>query len=291
MTDTAPSRPVLRYHGGKWMLAPWILEHFPPHRIYTEVFGGAASLLMRKPRARLVEVYNDLDGEIVSLFRVLRDPGTAGALREVLRYTPFARAEFALSYQSTEDPIEQARRTVVRSFFGFGSDSASGATTGFRANGNRQNAHPARDFANYPEAMEAFTARLAGVVVENRPAIEIILQHDTPETLHYCDPPYAHASRSENTVRTGKGYRHELTDDDHRKLAEVLHEAAGMVAVSGYRCDLYDDLYGDWEAKDRKAIADGGPFAPALERTEVLWLNQACVAALNAARQQERLFA
>lgn len=158
------------------MLAPWIIEHFPEHRIYTEAFGGAASILMRKPRARLVEVYNDLDGEIVNLFRLLRDPVTAGALREVLQNTPFARDEFFLSYEPSEDPLEQARRTVVRSFFGFGSDSASGATTGFRANGNRNNAHPARDFANYPAAMQAFTERLKGVVIENRPAVEILLQ-------------------------------------------------------------------------------------------------------------------
>lgn len=122
------TRPVMRYHGGKWMLAPWIIEHFPPHRIYTEAYGGAASVLMRKPRAKLVEVYNDLDGEIVSLFRLLRDPDTAGALARLLEATPFAREEFALSYEACEDALEQARRTLVRSFMGFGSDSASGRT-------------------------------------------------------------------------------------------------------------------------------------------------------------------
>lgn len=284
-----PTRPVLRYHGGKWMLGPWIIDHFPDHRIYTEAFGGAASVLIRKPRAALVEVYNDLDGEIVSLFKLLRDPVTAGKLREVLQSTPFAREEFALSYAPTEDPLEQARRTVVRSFFGFGSDSASGATTGFRANGNRNNAHPARDFANYPAAMEAFTERLKGVVIENRPAVEIILQHDTPETLHYCDPPYTHGSRSSYTVRTGKGYRHEMSDDDHQRLAEVLHGCTGMVVLSGYHSPLYDQLYGTWEVSERHAIADGGPNAPALERTEVLWLNQAVQLALH--RQQPRMFA
>lgn len=284
-----PTRPILRYHGGKWMLGPWIIDAFPAHRIYTEAFGGAASVLIRKPRAKLVEVYNDMDGEIVSLFRVLRDPVTATALREVLQNTPFAREEFQQSYEPAEDPVEQARRTAVRSFFGFGSDSASGATTGFRANGNRQSAHPARDWSNYPASIESFTERLRGVVVENRPAVEIILQHDTPETLHYCDPPYTHGSRSAYTVRTGKGYRHEMTDDDHRRLAEVLHGCAGMVVLSGYHSPLYDELYGDWEVRQRQAIADGGPRAPALERVEVLWLNPACQAALH--HEQPRLIA
>jgi DNA adenine methylase len=284
-----PTRPILRYHGGKWMLAPWIIEHFPTHRVYTEAFGGAASVLIRKPRAKLVEVYNDLDGEIVNLFMVLRDALAAGALREVLRATPFARDEFTLSYIPAEDPIEQARRTIVRSFFGFGSDSASGATTGFRANGNRQSCHPAKDFANYPAALEAFTERLKGVVIESRPGPAIIEQHDGLEVLHYCDPPYTHGSRSAYTVRTGKGYRHEMTDDDHRRLAEVLHAAEGMVVLSGYHSALYDELYGDWKTSSRKAIADGGPDAPAQERVEVLWLNQACVDALH--HEQPRLIA
>jgi DNA adenine methylase len=166
--------------------------------------AAAASVLMRKPRAKLVEVYNDLDGEIVSLFRVLRDPETAGALARLLEATPFARDEFALSYEPCQDALEQARRTVVRSFMGFGSDSASGTKTGFRANGNRQSAHPAKDWSNYPAAVAAFCERLQGVVIENRPALEVLLQHDGPEALHYCDPPYLPETRKESMIRTGK---------------------------------------------------------------------------------------
>lgn len=279
-------RPVLRYHGGKWMLAPWIIEHFPPHKVYTEAYGGAASVLMRKPRAKLVEVYNDLDGEIVNLFRLLRDPATAGALADAVQRTPFAREEFNLSYEACEDALEQARRTMVRSFFGFGSDSASGTRTGFRANGNRQTAHPAKDWGNLPNAMADFCARLKGVVIENRPAVEVLLQHDAPETLHYCDPPYVPETRSRHVLRTGKGYRHELTEEDHRRLAEVLHAAQGMVILSGYHSDLYDELYGAWRTETRKALADGGR-----ERLEVLWINDAASSALEASRSQARLIA
>lgn len=274
-----PARPVLRYHGGKWMLAPWILEHFPPHRVYTEAFGGAASVLMRKDRAQLVEVYNDLDGEIVSLFRVLRDPAHSALLASLLRLTPFSREDFAQGYEASADPVEQARRTMCRAFMGFGSDSASGAKTGFRANGNRQTAHPAKDWGNLPAAVASFCERLRGVVIENRPATELILQHDSPETLHYCDPPYLHETRSAAVVRTGKGYRHEMSEADHRHLAEVLRDAEGMVVVSGYHSPLYDELYDGWAVSQRDTHADGG-----LDRTEVLWLNPACTDALERSR-------
>lgn len=278
MTTTI-TRPALRYHGGKFRLAPWVIKHFPPHRVYTEPFGGAASVLLRKPRADLVEVYNDLDSEIVSLFQVLRDPLMSKQLATALQFTPFAREEFLQGYEPAGEAIEQARRTLCRAFMGFGSDTASGAKSGFRANGNRQTAHPARDWANYPASVTSFCQRLQGVVIENRDAIEIMLQHDAPQTLHYCDPPYAHETRSVSVVRPGRGYRHEMTTDDHRHLAGTLRELHGMVIVSGYASPLYDELYEGWATHTRRALADG-----ALERTEVLWLNPACSEALELSR-------
>lgn len=272
------TRPALRYHGGKFRMAPWIIEHFPPHRVYTEPFGGAASVLLRKPRAKLVEVYNDLDGEIVNFFEVLRDPGSAARLAELLFLTPYSRDEFALSYTPCDDPVEQARRTVCRAFMGFGSDSASGAKSGFRSNGNRQTTHPARDWTNYPAAIPAFHERLRGVVIENRPAIEVMQQHDSPQTLHYCDPPYLTETRSAHVTRSGRGYRHEMTEDDHRAMAECLNGLQGMVVVSGYPSELYDkELFAEWDRRERQTLADR-----ALQRTEVLWMNSACSAALAA---------
>ncbi|MBM2884873.1 DNA adenine methylase, partial [Chromobacterium phragmitis] len=148
--------------------------------------------------------------------------------------------------------------------------------SGFRANGNRQSAHPARDWSNYPAALAGMLERLTGVVIENRQATDVILQHDSPQTLHYCDPPYVLDTRSSSVTRSGKGYRHEMTDADHAHLAQVLHECAGMVVLSGYDSPLYNELYAGWERSTRRALADG-----ALERTEVIWLNPACSAALH----------
>ena len=260
-----PGRPILRYHGGKWMLAPWIISHFPEHRTYVEPFGGAGSVLLQKPRT-YSEVYNDLDGEIVNLFRVVRDNGAA--LIEKLSMTPFAREEFKLSYKPAEDPLEQARRTVVRSFRGFGSAAASGAATGFRANSSRSGTTPAHDWAHFPAEMLAIIERLRGVVIEHRDGAEAILQHDAEDTLHYVDPPYPFSTRRIGNPYCKKGYRHEMADAQHEQLAEILHGLRGMVVVSGYRCDLYDRLFAGWRMHERIAHADG-----ARRRTEVLWIS------------------
>jgi len=112
------NHPLLRFHGAKFRLAPWIISHFPRHRIYVEPFGGSGSVLLRKKRSE-VEVYNDLDGEIVNLFRVARDNGEE--LSRQIFLTPYSRDEFVKSFELSDDPLEQARRTIVRSFQGFGS--------------------------------------------------------------------------------------------------------------------------------------------------------------------------
>lgn len=265
-------RPVLRWHGGKWNLAPWIIDHFPAHRCYVEPFGGAASVLLRKPRA-YAEVYNDLDGEAVNLFRVLRSEN-ADALVKAVRLTPFAREDFALAYEASEDPVERARRLIVRSFMGFGSNGHN-RLTGFRANSNRSGTTPARDWANYPDALLTIIERLEGVVIENRDAREVMAAHDTPDTLHYVDPPYVMDTRAD----AGADYAHELTDDDHRRLLYFLRGLEGTVILSGYPCEMYDGLLSEWRRVERPALADN-----AKPRTEVLWINRENADLLTIAR-------
>lgn len=261
-----PKRPLVRYHGGKWKLAAWIISHMPPHRIYVEPFGGGASVLLQKVRS-YAEIYNDLDGEIVNLFRVARDQGEA--LARALELTPFARNEFAAAYEPHGDALEQARRTVIRSFMGFGSAGASGQSTGFRSNSNRSGTTPAHDWMGYPAHLRAIVQRLRGVVIENRDAADVMQYHDSAETLHYVDPPYVHSTRQLRT--RAPNYRHEMTDQQHRELADVLTGLRGMVVVSGYRCPLYDDLFDGWQRRDVAAYADG-----ARARVESVWLSRGC---------------
>lgn len=272
---TATSRPVLRYFGGKWSIAPWIIEHFPAHRIYVEPFGGGGSVLLRKPRT-YAEIYNDLDGEIVNVFRVVRDRGDE--LARAITLTPYALEEFELSYQPAEDQLERARRTVVRSFMGYGGNltrdnrDQTPQRTGFRYySGSPRAAVPAKEWTKWPDQLKETIDRLRGVTIEQRDAIEVMLKHDGPDTLHYVDPPYPHVTRGPNAGGSHRGYRFEMTDEEHERLASVLLELKGMVVLSGYDCELYERLFASWPARRRATVADG-----ARPRVEVLWLNQAC---------------
>lgn len=274
-------RPILRYHGGKWMLAEWIISHMPPHRTYCEPFGGGGSVLLRKPRS-YAEVYNDRWSTVVNVFRVLRNRDKAARLAQDLELTPFSRDEFFASYhEDADDDVERARKTIFRSLAGFGSAATNGDyITGFRANSNRSGTTPAQDWRNYPDHVPAFVDRLRGVVIENRDALEVIAQHDTTATLFYVDPPYPHETR--NMRRGNAAYAVEMTTEDHERLAAGLHAVSGMVLLSSYHCDLYDRLYTGWARVERQAHADG-----AVDRVEVLWMNEACASA----QRQHRLIA
>lgn len=285
----APTRPVLRYHGGKFRLAPWILSFFPQHSVYVEPFGGAGSILMQKPQVG-AECYNDLDGQIVNLFRILRDPERAAELQRRVILTPFARDEFDWAYEPSTDDMDAAHKLVIKSFMGHGSDSSTrSCRTGFRSRLTDGRVLPAVEYSTWNEAIPDFTRRLRGVVIENRNALEVIRRMDSAKTLIYCDPPYCHSTRSAIMGRAAKthGYRHEMTDDDHRDLAKVLHEAQGMVVLSGYPSELYDsELFADWVRYERKHVADGGR-----KRTEVVWINDACADALERESAQMDIFA
>ncbi|HVY12191.1 MAG TPA: DNA adenine methylase [Alphaproteobacteria bacterium] len=264
-----PTRPVMRWHGGKWKLAPWIISHFPPHRIYVEPFGGAASVLMRKPRC-YAEVYNDLDGDAVNIFRVLRDEVSSKKLIDQVRLTPFSRDEFELAYAYADCPVEAARRLLILCFMGYGSNGHNRSIrTGFRANSNRSGSTPAHDWANYPDCMTAIIDRLRGVIIENRDALEVMAQHDDVDTLHYVDPPYVFETRTSMAAR-GRAYKHELNDDGHARLLKYLGTLKGMVVLSGYPHPSYDAALPGWLRVECKALADG-----ARERTEALWINRA----------------
>ena len=254
-------RPLIRYFGGKFRLKDWIIPYFPPHKVYTEVFGGGGSILLSKPPSK-VEVYNDLDDQIFNLFKVARDRGPE--LVEKIKLTPYARSEFELVHEPSEYELERARRTFVRSWFSIGTDSIHRGKAGFRCSTDSSNVGtlPLHGWENIPENLSLICERLKRVLIENDDALVVLGRNDYADALHYVDPPYPEETRSSG------GYRFELTTEDHVRLAEKLKSLKGMVILSGYQCDLYQDLFSNWERFDQITRADSR-----LSRTESIWLN------------------
>lgn len=261
--------PAIRYHGAKFRLASWVISHFPEHKCYVEPFAGGAGVLLQKPRV-YAEVYNDLDSEVVNLFRVLRDPQLNERLIDLCRLTPFSREEFNLAYEETNNTVEKARRMIVRATMGFGSASASGGNSGFRTDTKRKYATAQHLWQRYPDNLAAVCSRLQGVLIENNNAIKVMQKHDGKETLHYCDPPYLPETR----VKGNRYYKHEMETEDHEELLCSVKTLDGMVIVSGYDSELYNDILSGWrkETKTSRISAARGTKT----KLECLWISKNC---------------
>jgi DNA adenine methylase len=286
-TKKLPHRPLLRWFGGKWLIAPWIISHFPPHKTYVEPFGGAASILVRKPRSK-VEVLNDLDNRLVALYRCVRDPTLHLMLAAALDATLFSLAEFELSFlpvdraghTESEYLVEVARRLIVRGAMGFATGKEDASQTGFRDyTGAHRRGAPVHDWDGVADSIAAMHVRFKGVIIDSRDAVAVIQRHDSLATLHYVDPPYVGYVRSERC-----GYRHELDTAGHNRLLDALLGVKGMVVLSGYTNMLYAERLHGWRSVMQRSMTTGG------WNYEVLWLNPAAAAALDASKRQLSLF-
>lgn len=268
-------RPVLRYHGGKFRLSGWVRSFFPPHRVYVEPYGGAGSVLLTKERA-YAEVYNDLDGDVVNFFRVLRNPEQRAQLCELMALTPFARQEFEDAYEVTDDPVERARHLAIRAGMGYGSSGGTKENTGFRIDSGRQWSTDFAQWQKYPAVIASVGDRLTGVLIENRPATSVMMQHDSVTTLHYVDPPYLWSVRSAMRWQADKYYRHEMTDWQHMDLLACLKNLTGMVIVSGFHSEMYATELAGWTEYSTNARANARRGTKI--NREVIWMNPACAA-------------
>lgn len=246
-------RPVVKWHGGKYYMFRDIISLFPEHKIYVEPFGGAASVLLNKEPAP-VEVYNDLDHRIVRLFRVLRNHPEEFQRR--LSLTPYAEEEFNQAKasdtntpllgqekkdnQAGADEIELARRDYVRWRMSFGGQAESFSFTVSRS--RRGMADVVSSFlSSIDDLLPQIVERFRRVQIMNRDALDVIREFDSPDTLFYCDPPYYPETRTNPDV-----YRHEYSEKDHEQLLSTLLGCQGKVVISGYDCDLYNDMLADW---------------------------------------------
>ena len=264
----------ITYYGGKSRLASWITSLLPPHRVYVEPFFGSGAVLFHKTPATH-EVVNDLDGNVVCFFRVLRE--RPKELARACCLTPYARDEFRAAVLAAEDidEVERARRFFVRLTQGFGKVNGHPGTVGWSTSVLR-GSNNARTAANLVDRFLAAAARLHHVSIDNRPAVEVVARYGVSDAVLYCDPPYLSTVRPSLAKRSGDYLVEYHAEAEHRELAAALRATPATVLLSGYPSSLYEELYGDWYRVERRVVVSTSNHYGGATRwaTEALWSNR-----------------
>lgn len=258
------TRPALRYFGGKFRLSKWIIPYLPEHETYVEPFGGAMGVLLNKRQAHF-EVYNDLDGQVVNFFRVLRDQ--PDAFIRAVQLTPYSREEQLVSFNESEDvsDLEKARRLYVRCWQSHGGGRTQWRS-GWRYQINNNRGRSTIDDWNETDHLWAIVNRLKDVQFECDDARRVLKRYDKTNVLYYLDPPYVASTRS---IRWNKkAYTFELDDAVHEEVLEIACQLKGMVAISGKPSELYNKHLGDWTVLQKTVPTDFQSMT-----VECLWLS------------------
>ncbi len=257
------------WYGGKFSHLNWLLPLLPECHHYCEPFGGSAAVLINRPPSP-VETYNDMDGEVVNFFAVLRDE--QDELIRKIALTPFSREEFFRAVEKNGarpvSDLERARLFYIRARqarTGLAQTASLGRWANCKNTSRAGMSGVVSRWLGGVEDLSEIATRLLRVQIENRPALEVIRLYDNERTLFYCDPPYPHDARGDS-----KAYGYEMSDEEHREIASILSACRGSVAVSGYRCSLMDQLYRGWRRVDA-AVKRCHSVKKA--RREALWVN------------------
>ncbi len=248
---------VMKYPGGKWRIAEWIISHLPAHKVYCEPFFGGGGVFFNKEPS-YIETINDLNGDIVNLFKVIRE--RPEELAAVLEFTPYARDEYKACAAPTTDEIERARRTLVRHHQSFGTTNS-----GLNTWRNSQTANSPRCAATWgalPETVMQICKRLKMAQIENVDALVLIERYNDPDTLLYLDPPYLQNTRKRNI------YKCEMTDMQHIELLELVKQSKSKVCLSAYDNELYNEQLKGWYTAEIKTPAQKG-----VPRVEKIYMN------------------
>lgn len=252
-------KSILRYPGAKWNMQRHIIPLIPEHKSYLEPFFGSGAVFFNKDSSK-IETINDLDKNVVNLFRVIRQH--TEELGKAVAYTPFSGKEYDNAFESTnEDPIEKARLFLLKSLqsHGFRLNEKSGWKNDIQG---RERAYAVMHWNQIPDIIQQVALRLKDAQIENRDAVELIKRFNYENVFMYIDPPYL------LETRTRKQYNKEMDVSDHVKLLQVIKESKAKIMLSGYDSDLYNDCLSDWNAKQFKATAEKG-----LKRIETIWMN------------------
>jgi DNA adenine methylase len=284
--------PPLKWHGGKHYLTKHIISLMQPHLHYVEPYFGGGQVLFARDRDDrqlwwpkqtsdgrtpdgVSEVINDLHGDLINFYAVLKNPQTFTQLRQRLELTLHSEREWEAASDllggKDGDPVERAC-----ALFTCCRQSLSGRMTSFaptvrtRLRGGRNDG--VNGWWNAVEGLHAVHARLADVKVLNRPALDVIRTEDTEATLFYLDPPYLHETRAATDV-----YAHEMSRADHVELLQTLRGVKGCAILSGYRSPLYDDTLTDWRRVEVERPNNAAGGAAKRRMTECIWINRSTV--------------
>ena len=255
---------VLKYPGAKHRAAKWLVSLVPEHEVYCEPFFGSGAVFFAKPKAK-IETINDLDGNVVNYFRIVREHPEE--LSRLLSLTPYAREEYMAAFEEKEGDtdIEKARKFAVRCFMGF--SCGIRYKRGFRTSQCGSGPRIPDKWRQLPETILLAADRLKDAQIECLPALELIRRYDTKDVFLYVDPPYLGNTRKRYL------YQHEMdSEEEHRKLLELLLAHPGKVMISGYDNPLYDRMLAGWRKEQRKSQAENG-----LARVETVWMNYGSV--------------
>jgi DNA adenine methylase len=279
-------RAPFQYFGGKGNMLARLLSLLPPHQVYVEPFCGAASLFFAKPPSP-VEVLNDLNEDVVNVFRVLQNKETHEELRFRLMYTPYARSEFlrAIEMLKREDltPVDRAWAFMVRQNMGFGGKGgAKGGNWGREFTSDQGCAGTCNAWLMRLSMLDAWRWRLMTVQIDCRDALEVIRYWDSTDTLFYIDPPYVNETR-----KTLNAYTYEMTTEQHKELVELLLSIKGKAVVSGYEHPLYSPFaQAGWKVHQFRTVCHAagrvrgsglqgnGSALAKVPRTEVVWVKE-----------------
>ncbi|MEX2803834.1 DNA adenine methylase [Streptococcus sp. H31] len=252
-------KSLLRYPGSKWNLSSKIVDLLPEHKSYLEPYFGSGAVLFSKSVAP-IETVNDLDSDVVNLFRVIQS--SSKELQEKLFLTPYSRDVYNVAWKNSSlNEVDRALNFLIKSLMshGFRVNDKSGWKNDIIG---RERAYAVKHWNDLPDIIWEYVMRLKGVQIENRPALELIERFDYSDVCMYIDPPYVLSTRNR------KQYNCEMTDRDHEELLELINKSSAKIVLSGYDSDLYNRYLSNWERLEFAAVAEGGLF-----RTEVLWLN------------------
>ncbi len=263
-------KAIFRYPGSKWSIAEWIIQHFPTgyeKMVYLEPFVGSGAVFFnKKPGA--VETINDLDSDIVNLFRALRD--SPDELRRVLELTPYSREEYDLSFEPCAEPIEKARRYMVRTTQAIGAKLHGNEKCGWRNHKQMKIGGTACKWGGITDTIDKAAARLRGdtthlVQIEHIDALRLIERYNNADVLMYLDPPYLRSTR-----KSGALYNHEMDDEGQRELLSLIIKSRAKIIISGYDSEMYNLALADWHRDEIMSQTTSAELA-----TEVIWMNYA----------------